>query len=191
MEEEEGIQSKTRTMVKHRGCCIEQTVMKTLSPSDVALDDDPSMHLRRRSKTVRVTPIYYEVVPGGIQPAETPSATAGRHDQIIQMYPEDTQKMPLTAASWDGGGANRGGYDYCWVMEQVRTIEAAMSRDKKLLRKLKKEVAELKLEVQRYKEQLDAMQQMNKGRMILAMVAELLPVPDSIRTTLTRLIDLI
>ncbi|CAD6337036.1 unnamed protein product [Miscanthus lutarioriparius] len=99
--------------------------------------------------------------------------------------------MALTAASWDGGGANRGGYDYCWVMEQVRTIEAAMSRDKKLLRKLNKEVAELKREVQRYKEHLDAMQQMNKGRMILAMVAELFPVPDSIRTTLTRLIDLI
>lgn len=77
-------------------------------------------------------------------------------------------------------------------MEQVRTIEAAMRRDKKLLRNLKKkEVAELKREVQRYKEQLDAMQQMNKGKMVLAMVAELLPVPDSIRTTLTRLIDLI
>jgi hypothetical protein len=49
------------------------------------------MHLRRRSKTVRVTPIHYEVVSGWIQP-ETPSATAGHHDhQIIQMYPEDNQ----------------------------------------------------------------------------------------------------
>ncbi|OQU76217.1 hypothetical protein SORBI_3010G112401 [Sorghum bicolor] len=187
MEEGERIQSKTRTIVKHRGCCIEQTVMKTLSPS--ALDDNP----RRRSKTVRVTPIHYEVVSGWIQP-ETPSATAGHHDhQIIQMYPEDNQKKALlTAASWDGGEeANRVGYDYCWVMEQVRAIEAAMSRDKKLLRELKNEVAELKREVQRYKEQLDAKQQMNKGKMILAMVAEVLPVPDSIRTTLSRLIDLI
>jgi len=97
----------------------------------------------------------------------------------------------LTAASWDGGGANRGGYDYCWVMEQVRTIEAAMSRDKKLLRELKKEVAELKREVQRYKEELDAMQHKNIGKMVLGMVAEVLPVPDSIRTTLGRLVDLI
>jgi molecular chaperone GrpE (heat shock protein) len=101
--------------------------------------------------------------------------------------------MALTRASWDGD--NRGGYgddyDYFWVMEQVRAIEAEMNRDKKLLRKLKKEVAELKREVQRYKEQLDAMQQMNKGKMVLGMVAEVLPVPDSIRTTLSRLIDLI
>jgi hypothetical protein len=37
----------------------------------------------------------------------------------------------------------------------------------------------------------DTMQQMNKGKMVLGMVAEVLPVPDSIRTTLSRLIDLI
>lgn len=62
------------------------------------------------------------------------------------------QKTALTAESWDGG-TNRGGYDYdydySWVMDQIRTIEAAMSRDKKLLRKLENEVAELKREVQR------------------------------------------
>jgi chromosome segregation ATPase len=66
--------------------------------------------------------------------------------------------MALTRASWDGD--NRGGYgddyDYFWVMEQVRAIETEMNRDNKLLRKLKKEVAELKREVQRYKEKLDA-----------------------------------
>jgi len=38
---------------------------------------------------VRVTPIHYEEVQGWIQP-ELPYAT-DRHDQIIQMYPEDNQ----------------------------------------------------------------------------------------------------